>query len=292
MPTPGQPRVVDGLPPGEQGVASQNPGSAGRDHLAPVDSLAVERRRARCRHGQRLAGRQHVGACNQLAAGQRRAQVGAQRLGQAHGAFHVEQPCALRQQAARRQRLRGVLQDGLDQRRRQARVGLQQQGHGARDDRGRSRGSAEFHQLVGRQLLRRTCVLGQLRIGGRQVVDGAIVVAGQGAQDTVARSHQVRLDEVVGPPLPTGQGHATPGGPARTEAGHGIVCAPDRGRLAQAGHPGRAHRDDRGLVPRRRDAAVDRLAGRVLAVVTSCGHHHDARRGGAAGAAGQRIDDE
>ena len=47
--------------------------------------------------------------------------VGAQRLGQRDRAVDVEQPGALLQQVRVGQRLRGVLQDRLDQRRRQAR---------------------------------------------------------------------------------------------------------------------------------------------------------------------------
>jgi hypothetical protein len=61
--------------------------------------------------------------------------------------FSRPAPCCSR---LARQRLGGVLQDGLDQRRRQPRVGLQHQRHRAGHSRRRHRGAAELHQRAAR----------------------------------------------------------------------------------------------------------------------------------------------
>ena len=236
-PRPQAARVIDRLPLGEQRAARHQPVAAHDGHLAPGQRLAVEYR-DRC--GHRLAELQH-----RRARGHRAVQVGAQRARQPHGAFHVQLPRALLNHTARRQWRGGVLQDGLDQRRCEAGIGLQQQrrgaGHGGRGH----RGAAQLHQpLVGAG--RAVDDAGFRRIRTGQIVLHAEGIGAQSANNTVARGYEVRLDKVVDPAVAGGEDIAAAGGAARAEGHHQIVAA---GRREL--HVGRAHRDDRGLVPRR-----------------------------------------
>ena len=235
--------------------------------------------------GQHLARGQQVGAAGQRARRQRGGQVGAQRPGQPGGTFGVELPGALHHQAALPNRQGRVLQDGLHERRRQAGVGLQQ--HRSRTCHCRSghRGARQLHQprlrVGGTRHL-------QLRVaGGQQVPGRAGTAAGDGRRrhDLVARRHQVGLDEVVYPAPAAGQRQRAARGPARAETGDGVV-GHRRGAIGVE----RAYRDDRRLVPGRNDGAVNLLPRRVLARVAGGGHHHQARCGGAARGAGQRVD--
>ena len=244
---PGQARVVDRLEDAEQRVAADQVAAARKRNPAPVEALAVQ---GRHRLRQRLAVRDQVVAGFQPTRRHCAADVGAQCLREPHCAFDVELAGALLEQVCIRQRLCGVLQDRLHQRRRQARVDLQQQcrcaGHGGC----RHRGAAELHQLL-IQGLRGAGVAGALhqrRVdGGEQVAVGRRLVlpVRDRAEQAVAGCHQVGFDDVVVPAAAGRQSQAAAGRAARAEAGHQIIDARRRGLRV-----GRADGNHRRLVAR------------------------------------------
>ena len=199
----------------------------------------------------------------------------------------VELACTLLQQVGASHGLSGVLQQGLDHRRRQAWVGLQQQRCGASDRRGRHRCARQVHLrfAVG---LGHACGRDQRRVElGRQRVPCQQSIAGLGgsrSHDAVARGDQVGLEHVVGRTHPHRVGAAAACRPARTEHVDHVVGA---GRRAL--EVDRADRDDARVVARRRDGTVDRHSGGVHAEVACGGNHRDALRHRAARCRAQRI---
>ena len=107
------------------------------------------------RLGQDDAARQAVVAPQDLAAPDRLRRHPVARLRirvelrQAHGAERVEEPGALPQRVVARVLLRGVLENRLDQVRRQVRIGLQHQRDRPADDRRRHAGAAQAQIRLG-----------------------------------------------------------------------------------------------------------------------------------------------
>ena len=283
---PDQTRVVDRLKPREEGIAADQARAAGGDHAAPGCGLAVQGRGG---NRQGHAGCQQVVARLEASRGQCRRDVGAQGPCQAHGSFDVELASALLDDAGVGQGLCRVLEDRLHQRGRQARIGLQQDGHGPSDRRSSDRRAAELHH----RLLPGLRCAGHLRqlgvVAGQEVPARGLpgVVGGQSGDDAIARGDQIGLDEVVHPSVAAGKPEAAARGSARAEARHHVVTPAGRG--AQVGG---TDGDGGRFVPGRGDGAIDRLSRIVLAVVAGGRNDHEAGRSGAARGACQGIGEE
>ena len=256
--------------------------AADKSDARPVECRAVDGRAARW---HRLARSQHCRPRRNAAGVDGRVQVGPQHLGQRHRAVDVQVARALLQQVLPGQRLRGVLQDGLDQRRRQARVGLQHQRHGASHGGGRNRGAAEHHLRLG-QCRRDTERRDQLAVveAGQEVPAQAIAGCGRSTDDLVARRHQVGLEQVVDPAHATGIGVGAARRPARAEQVHAVVAA--RGGVVKVDG---AHGDGGRIVARCADGTVGFLALPRQAEVAAGHHHRDAGRRGTAHRDAQRV---
>ena len=258
--------------------------AASGDQATPRRGHTVDRRLQAGRQGP--GGRQHRAAWGDVAGGDGVGQIVTHQTGQMHRAVDVEQASALLHQAGTGDRLGAVLQHGLDQRRRQARVGVQHQCDGARHHRRRHRGARQVLQCLVGRLRRAAQPIDQRRVvGGQRVQRGA--QRGGRTQHLVARRHQVGLEQVVGAAHTQRVDKAAPGGPARAEAVDDIVCAGHAGFEI-----GRAHGDHRGVVARRRNGAKGLDAVSVFAKVAASHDHRDARSSGRPNGAAQRVGDE
>ena len=246
---PGEAVIPDRLESREQARPADDEVAAGENDPAPPKRLAVDRRAGK-RHGSTRS--QERGPSPDAARFDGGCQVGAQGAGQAHRSLDVELAGPLLEHVGRRQWLRRVLENGLDQRRGQPGVGLQQQGDRTRHHGRRNGGTAQHHQRAA-ALLVCTDHLGQLRVGERQVGRPLhrAVVGGQCTDDPVARRHQIGLEEIVERALAGAADMGAACGAARTEGGDDVVGA--RQRSLQVAGPDRDHR---GVVPRRTDAAI------------------------------------
>ena len=254
--------------------------AADEDDSRPVEGLAVHRRSGRWQAlgVDRLAAAVAVG-------GDLGRQIGLQRLGQQNRAVHVQQSCALLQQVGVRQRLRGVLEDGLDQRRRQAGIGLQHQRGGTRHGRRSDRGAAHQHLRFGQRGRD-----AQRRDQGAGISVGKVVprqrVAGRGRRTnhSVARCHQVGFEQVVDTANTAGVDQRSPRRAASAEKVHAVVTA-----CRRAFEVGGTHRDHRRVVARRADPTVGFLAQQVHAEIACRHHHRDAGGACAAHRNAQRV---
>ena len=237
--------------------------------------------RLRCRQGLAEGQDRHVVGEQTLV--DLRPQVGADHLGHRDRAVYVERAGALLHQRRAGDRDGAVLQHGLDERRRQPRVGLQHQRHGA-GHRGRGhRGARKLHHLFVEHLRhaeRRHQVGGV--VGAEEVPTAA--VDRRGRDDAVAWRHQVGLEQVVALRA-AGNDEGAAGRAARAEIGDDVVGA-GFGGLEVDGADG----DGRGLVPGRADAAEGLAILRVAAVVAGRHHHRDARGHRCAHRRAQRVD--
>ena len=194
-------------------------------------------------------------ARQQRAGGHAGPDVGAQGTRQAHRTVDVEHAGTLVHQAGPGQRLGAVLQDGLDQRRRQPRIGLQHQRHRTADHRRRHRGAAELHSASGCRPVRSArsagpgCVVASRFHWPRLEVDAALTSALPGA----TRSGLIRLSTARWPLAMT---RAPRVGPRELKLL--TTSSPRTGRVL---HVRRADGEHRRVMPRRADGAQGGLAG-------------------------------
>ena len=269
---------------GEQPAAADHLVATDEGDTRPVEGVAVDGRRLR-RHP--LVRRQHTGAGVEAVGIDLGGDIGPERIGQYDRTVDVEHPRPLLQQVVVGQRLRGVLQDGLDQRRRRPRVGLPHQRHGAGHRRGGDRGPAHQHLCFGvdrgdPQRRHQIAV-----VGGGQPVPGrrcTIRGGGRSADNPVARRHQIGLQQVVGVRQAIGVEPHPARRSARAEVGHGVVVAGNGIVIVDRTH-GNHRRVDAGGA----DRAVELLAGARLPEVAGRRHHRDAGGSGTARGHAQRI---
>ena len=188
--------------------------------------------------GQGRTRRQQRGPGVDTARSDHAGQVGAQQARDDHSAIHVEQSRALLQQVAGDHRLRGKLQDRLDQWWCQARVGLEHLGHGPGHHWGCHRGARKIFQTLVGGLAVAAQARSQRRVVGSQRVQAA-AHGGRSTDHFVARRHQIGLEQVVNVAQAQCIGVAAAGGPARAEAVDHVIVA-RHGGLGVGG----AHRDD------------------------------------------------